>query len=167
MGRPCTRAHSPVHGHLDRHPLQPCDPQILPAPVRSRQTQKGRPHRGHAQTAHHTQCHDQSPETLDRRPFSLAGDLTSNTVALGGKWHKTRRLDPGALWARVGRHWLVLAMATLLAVAYGTRREDAEARHRAPGRLRRQDPAARPTGSSAPTGPFCPHTAADSRPRRA
>ena len=56
---------------------------------------------------------------------------------LGGKWHKTRRLDPGALWARVGRHWLVLAIATLLAVAYGTRREEAEARHRAPGRLRR------------------------------
>ena len=56
---------------------------------------------------------------------------------LGGKWHKTRRLDPGALWARGGRHWLVLAMATWLAVAYGTRREDAEARHRAPGRLRR------------------------------
>ena len=56
---------------------------------------------------------------------------------LGGKWHKTRRLDPGALWARVGRHWLVLAMATLLAVAYGTRHEDAEARHREPGRLRR------------------------------
>ncbi len=52
---------------------------------------------------------------------------------LGGKWHKTRRLDP----TRVGRHWLVLAIATLLAVAYGTRREDAEARHREPGHLRR------------------------------
>ena len=52
---------------------------------------------------------------------------------LGGKWHKTRRLDP----TRVGRHWLVLAIATLLAVAYGTRREEAEARHLAPGRLRR------------------------------
>ena len=53
---------------------------------------------------------------------------------LGGKWHKTRRRDPGALWARVGRHWLVLAIATLLAVAYGTRREEAKARHLAPGR---------------------------------
>ena len=52
---------------------------------------------------------------------------------VGWKWHKTRRLDP----TRVGRHWLVLAIATLLAVAYGTRREEAEARHRAPGRLRR------------------------------
>ena len=59
---------------------------------------------------------------------------------VGWKWHRTRRLDPGALWARVGRHWLVLAMATLLAVAYGTRREEAAARHREPGRLR-QPPA--------------------------
>ncbi len=67
---------------------------------------------------------------------------------LGGKWHKTRRRDPGALWARVGRHWLVLAMATLLAVAYGTRREDAEARHREPGHLRRP-PAGDPLGVTA------------------
>ena len=52
---------------------------------------------------------------------------------LGGKWHKTRRLDS----TRVGRHWLVLAIATWLAVAYGTRREEAEARHREPGHLRR------------------------------
>ena len=54
---------------------------------------------------------------------------------VGWKWHKTRRRDP----TRVGRHWLVLAMATLLAVAYGTRHEDAEARQRAsapaPGRV--------------------------------
>ena len=48
---------------------------------------------------------------------------------VGWKWHKTRRLDP----VRVGRHWLVLALATLLAVAYDTRREEAEARHLAPG----------------------------------
>ena len=52
---------------------------------------------------------------------------------VGWKWHKTRRRDP----IRVGRHWLVLAIATLLAVAYGTRREEAEARHLPPGRLRR------------------------------
>ena len=52
---------------------------------------------------------------------------------VGWKWHKTRRLEP----TRVGRHWLVLAIATWLAVAYGMRREEAEARHLAPGRLRR------------------------------
>ena len=63
---------------------------------------------------------------------------------LGGKWHKTRRRDP----VRVGRHWLVLAIATLLAVAYGTRREDAEARHLPPGRLRRP-PAGDPLGVDA------------------
>ena len=56
---------------------------------------------------------------------------------LGGKWHKTRRLEPTQRVPGVGRHWLVLAIATLLAVAYGTRREEAEARHLAPGRLRR------------------------------
>ena len=67
---------------------------------------------------------------------------------LGGKGHKTRRLDPGALWARVGRHWLVLAIATLLAVAYGTRREDAETRHLEPGCLRRP-PAGDPLGVDA------------------
>ena len=39
---------------------------------------------------------------------------------VGWKWHKTRRLDP----TRVGRHWLVLVIATWLAVASGTRRED-------------------------------------------
>ena len=71
---------------------------------------------------------------------------------VGWKWHKTRRLDPGALWARVGRHWLVLAIATWLAVAYGTRREDAEAC---------------PAGPAAPTAPFCPHNAADRGPSHA
>ena len=40
---------------------------------------------------------------------------------VGWKWHKTRRQKP----TRVGRHWLVLAIATLLAVAYGTRRPPA------------------------------------------
>ncbi len=66
---------------------------------------------------------------------------------LGGKWHKTRRLDP----TRVGRHWLVLAIATLLAVAYGTRREEAAARHLLPGYLRRPPPSwTRPTKMRCP-----------------
>ena len=52
---------------------------------------------------------------------------------VGWKWHRTRRRDP----VRVGRHWLVQTIAALLAVAYGTRREEAEARHREPGRMRR------------------------------
>ena len=52
--------------------------------------------------------------------------------SLGWKWDKTRRTDP----ARVSRHWLVLSVATLLALAYGTRVEDAQDRRIAPGNLR-------------------------------
>ena len=111
-GSPRTRAHSPVHGHLDRHPLQPCDPHVLPAPVRSRQTQKGRPHRGHAQTAHHSHCHDQGPETLDRRLFALAGDLTSNTVAQGAGSTTTTALWPSKPWLLLLRPWRISGSCT-------------------------------------------------------
>ena len=52
--------------------------------------------------------------------------------SLGWKWDKTRRTDP----ARISRHWLVLSVATLLALAYGTRVEDAQERRIAPGNLR-------------------------------
>ena len=60
--------------------------------------------------------------------------------SLGWKWDKTRRTDP----ARISRHWLVLPVATLLALAYGTRAcpvldtgvEDAQDRRIAPGNLR-------------------------------
>src|SRR5262249_5849863 len=41
---------------------------------------------------------------------------------LGWRWERTRRTDPD----RVARHWLVLAVATLWVLAYGTRAEDAE-----------------------------------------
>ena len=51
--------------------------------------------------------------------------------SLGWKWDKTRRTDP----ARISRHWLVLSVATLLALAYGTRVEDANERRIAPGSL--------------------------------
>ena len=52
--------------------------------------------------------------------------------SLGWQWDKTRRTDP----TRISRHWLVLSVATLLALAYGTRVEDANDRKIAPGRLR-------------------------------
>ena len=52
--------------------------------------------------------------------------------SLGWKWDKTRRTDP----ARISRHWLVLSVATLLALGYGTRVEDANDRGIAPGNLR-------------------------------
>ena len=52
--------------------------------------------------------------------------------SLGWQWDKTRRTDP----ARVSRHWLVLSVATLLALAYGTRVEDAQVRKIDPSNLR-------------------------------
>ena len=61
--------------------------------------------------------------------------------SLGWQWDKTRRTDP----ARVSRHWLVLSVATLLALAYGARVEDANARRIAPGNLRTPPKALAPT----------------------
>ena len=53
--------------------------------------------------------------------------------SLGWQWDKTRRTDP----TRISRHWLVLSVATLLALAYGTRSEDAYDRNIEPGNLRK------------------------------
>jgi hypothetical protein len=67
--------------------------------------------------------------------------------SLGWQWERTRRSDP----ERVARHWLVLAVATLLDLAYGTRVEDAERLGVAPAHLRSPrtpPPAPRPRGSS-------------------
>ena len=57
---------------------------------------------------------------------------TGALKSLGWQWDKTRRTEP----TRVSRHWLVLSVATLLALAYGTRVEDAQDRRIAPGNLR-------------------------------
>jgi len=51
---------------------------------------------------------------------------------LGWQWQRSRRTDP----ARVARHWLVLAVASLWALAHGTRVEDAHERGLPPARLR-------------------------------
>jgi hypothetical protein len=51
---------------------------------------------------------------------------------LGWQWERTRRTDP----ERVARHWLVLAVATLWVLAYGTRAEDAALASVAPANLR-------------------------------
>jgi hypothetical protein len=59
--------------------------------------------------------------------------------SFGWHWERTRRTAP----ARIARHWLVLAIATLLNLAVGTRLEDAAERGLPPGRLRRPR-AARP-----------------------
>ena len=80
----------------------------------------------------------------------LKGTIAAQVLRrLHWKWDKTRRTDP----ARISRHWLVLSVATLLALAYGTRVEDAHDRRIAPGNLRtppktpdprRRDPWGRP-----------------------
>jgi hypothetical protein len=51
---------------------------------------------------------------------------------MGWHWDRTRRTDPD----RVARHWLVLAVATLWVLAYGTRAEDAACAGVAPAHLR-------------------------------
>jgi hypothetical protein len=51
--------------------------------------------------------------------------------SMGWQWDRTRRTDP----VRVARHWLVLAVATLWALAYGTRAEDADVAGVPPARL--------------------------------
>src|SRR3954454_1073218 len=55
---------------------------------------------------------------------------------LGWQWQRSRRTDP----ARVARHWLVLAVASLTALAHGTRVEDAHERGLPPARLRTLPP---------------------------
>jgi DDE family transposase len=55
---------------------------------------------------------------------------------LGWRWERTRRTDPD----RVARHWLVLAVATLWVLAYGTRAEDADLAGVAPATLRTAPP---------------------------
>ena len=70
----------------------------------------------------------------------IQGTCLVGTVAIGVGWGRTRRTDP----VRVARHLLALAVATLLAVAYGTRHEDARARGRPPGQLRCLSPPVAP-----------------------
>jgi Transposase DDE domain len=67
--------------------------------------------------------------------------------SLGWQWERTRRTHAD----RVARHWLVLAVATLMTLAYGTRVEDAAEAGVAPAHLRRPRPgpaAADPRSSS-------------------
>jgi hypothetical protein len=62
--------------------------------------------------------------------------------SFGWHWERTRRTDP----ERIARHWLAMAVATLVDLAVGTRLEEADWRGVPPGRLRRlrTPPPARP-----------------------
>ena len=83
---------------------------------------------------------------------------------VGWKWHKTRRLEPTQRVPGVGRHGLVLAIATWLAVAYGTRREEAAARdpHRTPPSLSLHTPATLALSTTRPSPPTRPSRNGDS-----
>jgi hypothetical protein len=61
------------------------------------------------------------------------GGLALWVVGLLWHWERTRRTDPD----RIARHWLVLAIATVVDVAVGTRLEEADWRGGPPGQLRR------------------------------
>lgn len=90
-------------------------------------------------------------EERQREPWCLLTDLPPRQIGLlwyglrvwielgfrvlksvGWQWEQTRRTDP----TRAARHFLVLAVATLWVLAYGTRVEDARRLRRPPGRLR-------------------------------
>jgi hypothetical protein len=90
-------------------------------------------------------------EPQQREPWLLLTDLPPDQVdgswyglrvwielgfralkSLGWHWERTRRTQP----ARVARHWLVLAIGTLLSLAVGTRLEDAAHRGVSPEQVR-------------------------------
>ena len=78
---------------------------------------------------------DEAPEDVDLGAYGLRVWIEQGFRTLkrmGWQWHRTRRTDP----ARVDRHWLVLAVATLWVLAHGTRVEEALLRGLAPGRVR-------------------------------
>lgn len=79
---------------------------------------------------------DLAPDAVDGSWYGLRAWIELGFRALksfGWDWQRTRRTAP----ARVARHWLVLAIATLLSLAVGTRLEDAAQQGIPPGRLRR------------------------------
>ena len=79
---------------------------------------------------------DEAPDDVELGAYGLRVWIEQGFRTLkrmGWQWHRTRRRDP----ARVDRHGLVLAVATLWVLAHGTRVEEARLRGRAPGRLRR------------------------------
>ena len=62
----------------------------------------------------------------------------------GWQWQRTRRTDP----ARISRHWLVLSVAAMLTLAYGTRVEDTFDRKTSPDSLRTPPKVLAPTHRS-------------------
>jgi hypothetical protein len=79
---------------------------------------------------------DLPPEEVDGSWYGLRVWIELGFRALksmGFHWERTRRTHP----LRIARHWLVLAIATVLSLAVGTRLEDAAQQGIPPGHLRR------------------------------
>jgi Transposase DDE domain len=86
---------------------------------------------------------DLAPETVGLAWYGLRMwvELTFRALKrLGWQWQRTRRTDPD----RVARHWLVLALAQLMVLVYGTRIEDADRLGRPPQSLHHPPPPAPP-----------------------
>lgn len=95
---------------------------------------------GEAQTEPWLVLTDLAPEDVGVCWYGLRVWIELGFRALKGvgwQYQHTRRTNPD----RVARHWLVLAVAMLWVLAYGTRAEDAEALGLPPGQLRRPPPA--------------------------
>jgi hypothetical protein len=84
---------------------------------------------------------DLPPHAVDPHWYELRMSIEASFASFksrGWQWQRTRRHHP----TRVTRHWLVLAVATLLCAATGTRLEEAARRGRPPAHLPRiHDPA--------------------------
>lgn len=79
---------------------------------------------------------DLDPDAVDGRWYGLRSWIEAGFRALkslGWHWERSRRTKP----ARVARHWLVLAIATLLSLAVGTRLEEADQQGCPPDQARR------------------------------
>ena len=92
---------------------------------------------------------DLPPAQVGVRWYALRMWIELGFAALKGvgwQWQRTRRTDPN----RVARHWLVLAVATVWVLAYGTRAEQAAQRNTPAAYLRTPPVALPPAPAPAP-----------------
>lgn len=88
---------------------------------------------------------DEAPEAVSLEVYGLRVWFAQGFRILQREgWHRTRRADPD----RVSRHWLVLAVATLCVLLYGTRVEDAHQVGCQPWHLRQVRPQFNPKSAA-------------------